>query len=407
MMPARLLIQIAILLMLATDLSAQIISRKAYVITNDYDTVPGFVDLKGYRSNSEACFFRDSRFSKQKVFAPGTISGYRIINDRYFVSMNIPTINGSRVLFLDFLLDGILDLYYFRDSFGDNYCIEDANGRIFTLSDMDKVKEGRDENNSGETGDNFKSILKILMNDMPGIDARLQDAVLSHWYLTNLLRDYHNFKTAGEAPVEYAAEPKPFSFRIAPYSTFIFENYKVSDQADLADFEFNNAYYPVFGLSAELSSPQKSGRLALLFNLEGGKRYYYGLYQYEDPFGNYTQYSEAHLHQFILEGEALLRFKLKGAVIDPTIFAGVAYNSIIEEDSRLEFDELNDGQVSSQTVPYSMITKRWPGLLGGVGLMYDYRSYFSIYCNIQVKVLYDNTEESKMNSVGMTIGIMF
>ena len=40
MMPARLLIQIAILLMLATDLSAQIISRKAYVITNDYLTVP-------------------------------------------------------------------------------------------------------------------------------------------------------------------------------------------------------------------------------------------------------------------------------------------------------------------------------------------------------------------------------
>ena len=51
--------------------------------------------------------------------------------------------------------------------------------------------------------------------------------------------------------------------------------------------------------------------------------------------GNYTQYSEAHLHQFILEGEALLRFKLKGAVIDPTIFAGVAYNSIIEEELKI------------------------------------------------------------------------
>jgi len=406
-MLARLLIQTAILFILATDLSAQIISRKAYVITNDYDTLPGFVDLKGYRSNSEACFFSESRFSQQKVFAPGDISGYRILNDRYFVSMNIPTLSGSRVLFLDFLLDGILDLYYFRDSFGDNYCIEDANGRIFTLSDPEKGKAGRDENNLGGTGDNFKSILKILMNDMPGIDARLQDAVLSHWYLTNLLRDYHSFKVFGERAVEFAAEPKPFSFRIAPYSTFIFENYKVSDQADLSDFEFNKAYYPVFGLSAELSSPLKSGRLALLLNLEGGKRYFYGNYYYEDPFGNYTLYADAHLHHFILEGEALLRYNLKGAVIDPTIFAGVAYNSIIEEDSRIEFDELNDGQVSSQTVPYSMITKRWPGLVGGVGLMYDYRSYFSIYCNIQVKVLYDNTEESKMNSVGMTLGIMF
>jgi hypothetical protein len=406
-MLARLLIQTAILLMLATGLSAQIISRKAYVITNEFDTLPGFVDLKSYRSNSEACFFRESRFSQQKVFAPGDISGYRILNDRYFVSMSIPTISGSRVLFLDFLLDGILDLYYYRDSFGDNYCIEDANGRIFTLSDPEKGKEGSDENNSGGTGDNFKSILKILMNDMPGIDSRLQDAVLSHWYLTNLLRDYHSFKVFGERAVEYAAEPKPFSFRIAPYSTFIFENYKVSDQADLSGFEFNKAYYPVFGLSAELSSPLKSGRLALLLNLEGGKRYFYGNYYYDDPFGNYTLYADAHLHHFILEGEALLRYNLKGAVIDPTIFAGVAYNSIIEEDSRIEFDELNDGQVSSQTVPYSMITKRWPGLVGGVGLMYDYRSYFSIYCNIQVKVLYDNTEESKMNSVGMTLGIMF
>lgn len=403
----KLLIQITIILLLTTGLSAQIISRKAFIVTNDFDTVPGFVDLKGYRSNSEACFFRESRFGKQVIFSPDDISGYRIQNDRYFISMHVSTLDGNRVIFMDFLLDGILDLYYYRDNSGDNYCIEDTYGRLFTLSERKKETDGSKDNDIGKTEDNYRSILKILMNDMPGIDLRLQEASLSHWYLITLLRDYHEFRNKSEKPVEFAAEPKPFSFRVAPYSTYIFETYNNSDVADLSDFKFDKAYYPVLGLSAELSSPQKSERLAFLFNLEGGRRYLYGHYYYDDPFGYYTQYVDAHLHHFILEGEALLRYNLKGAVIDPAIFAGVAYNSIIDEDSRLEFDELREGVVSSQTVPYSMITKHWPGLVGGVGLLCDYRSYFTIYCNLQVKVLYDDNEDSNMKSFGMTLGIMF
>ncbi len=90
---------------------AQMDFRKGYVITNDNDTLKGYVD---YRT-LEICSFKETPENKDhKTFMPGEIRGFGFEFNRWFVSK---TVNANDNFFLEILVRGPASLYEYDDIF--------------------------------------------------------------------------------------------------------------------------------------------------------------------------------------------------------------------------------------------------------------------------------------------------
>ena len=86
--------------------------RNAYVITNENDTIKGFIDYKGNNSNARKCLFRKKEDGEILEFSPEQIKSYRFLNGKYYVSKSIQNKDKIESKFLEYLIDGIVDIYY-------------------------------------------------------------------------------------------------------------------------------------------------------------------------------------------------------------------------------------------------------------------------------------------------------
>jgi len=112
---------VLVLLALNTTIFAQKDFRPGYVILNSGDTLTGEIRSTSDRKMIQECYFREDEKSVISNFPPWEISGYRFNNGKYYISQTLPD---SRIVFLEFLVNGKLNLYYARDNQGDHYFIK-------------------------------------------------------------------------------------------------------------------------------------------------------------------------------------------------------------------------------------------------------------------------------------------
>ena len=120
-------------------INAQSDFRSGYYISNKNDTVYGLLDFRGEIRNAKVCVFKESEESESKTFLPGEIAAYRFDNSKYYVSRTVKIENENRTVFLEYLVNGITDLFFYRDIDGDIYFIEDKDGTLHELVEEEKI----------------------------------------------------------------------------------------------------------------------------------------------------------------------------------------------------------------------------------------------------------------------------
>ena len=95
-----------------TSAKAQKYFQPGFVILNTGDTIHGEIDIKSEAKMKEACSFRLSEESKTTTYSPREIQAFRLLDGTFFVSRKI---DEKRHYFLEYLVDGILDVYYYTD----------------------------------------------------------------------------------------------------------------------------------------------------------------------------------------------------------------------------------------------------------------------------------------------------
>jgi hypothetical protein len=84
-----------------------------YIITNKQDTIHGLIDFRTDRMNNSVCKFKVSLQDSVKTYLPYEISGYRFVNEtKYYISKTVTIDKVEYKLFLEYLVQGILNLYY-------------------------------------------------------------------------------------------------------------------------------------------------------------------------------------------------------------------------------------------------------------------------------------------------------
>ncbi len=247
-------------------LNAQNDFKKGYLVFQGGDTIYGEIREMGDGSMSRICTFRQN--SVLENYVPEDISAYRIEGGKYFV---VKEIDGQRC-FLEFLVNGRLNIYYQRKDSEDCYYIERSDMSLKMLPFKEGMVKKKDvlgvlREYRFITTDH-QDILEAYTNNVPdleGMKAEIRkNKRLSHKGLINLAQKYHDQVCEDDLCIIYKQKPE-IKLRLEPVVGFT--NYgKYANNKDAFYYGgeiLKNTTYPVFGILGRLWLPRLGDNLYL------------------------------------------------------------------------------------------------------------------------------------------------
>ena len=195
--------------------------RPGYIITNKDETIYGLIKLKSNYQNSKSCDFKEREDQDSRIFSPDDIKMYRIENSKYYVSKEVTVDSITKKVFLEYLLDGIIDLYYQKDVVDEYYFIEKDNV-LTPLTNREitflKVGDWLHENNKIYTRNSniYKGILGYLFQDSPSTMKKISSTHFAYAPLIDIAKDYHNSVCKEYQCIDYSRSSKQDIY-IEPY----------------------------------------------------------------------------------------------------------------------------------------------------------------------------------------------
>ncbi len=156
--------------------------RKGFIITNEGDTVTGYVDYK----NLEACIFKRSAGEKSYyTYAPDDIKGFGFDFNRMFLSKKV---GPYQSLFLECLVLGSASLY--RDKI--TFYLEAADTILALKEKSKKTYVSRDNTTGIFQYKKYIGIIKILLKDCPPAPGESEKIRYNKKALIKLVENYNN-----------------------------------------------------------------------------------------------------------------------------------------------------------------------------------------------------------------------
>ena len=261
-----------VILLLSICFTGQILAqanfREGFIIKNNNDTVHGWIDFKLDEQNMRYVNFMSTNDSTVQLYLPGDIFGYRLINEgKFYISREIDISEGGRQLvFLEFLVQGLKNLYYFRGNL-EYYFIENSDGRLVVMS----KKPDLIENYRIKEDLKYRGILNYVFKDYESIRRKTEKADFTKRSMIELTKDYHdNVCEDGTACIifENDFKKKFIEFVYSVYGGVQF--HRMLMDFDLVNQEVStNAYsiVPEIGGQITIFSPRFSTSLGLFGEL--------------------------------------------------------------------------------------------------------------------------------------------
>lgn len=172
--------------------------KPGYIITNDFDTIRGFIKQKSNVQNSKSCDFIRAENQAVETYLPNDLKAYRIENSKFYWSKEVEIDSVRQRVFLEYLIDGIVDLYYYKDVGKEYYFIE-KDAKLIQLSNEGSLVTVKEKDGSRETektyfknSNQYQNILKYLFQDSPEVLKEIPNTSFDYKPLINITEDYHN-----------------------------------------------------------------------------------------------------------------------------------------------------------------------------------------------------------------------
>jgi hypothetical protein len=192
----------------------------------------------------EKCRFRSDDKVPETIFTPEDISSFRFTGSKYFISKEI----GGRLVFLEYLIKGKINVYYLRDDSGDHYFLEKEGEGIVAIPYEEGIRT-KDDISYFYESTNHIGLLKYYMKDAPGIESRINRIKEpEHRNLIKLAEVYNNKVCPGQSCIIF--EQKSQSINLA------FEVF-----TGLVKFRGDNEFIPEAGGFIHVAAPRVNEKL--------------------------------------------------------------------------------------------------------------------------------------------------
>lgn len=305
---------------------------------------------------------------------------------------------------LQVLFDGVADLYYQTDGITNYYYITDIDGRLFTISVPGNV--GKNATWSGRQG--VVSVLKVFMNEVPGLHERIDLCEFARHDLTELMQDYHIAVTGSEEGIVYELPPPALVPHISLFAGFNVDMLNIGSSEDFGHFKLDPALFPSAGISFRALLPRVSKNFSISLDLSAGKRYGYGFYSSPADIPPATEIvNEFHMHNFLLFSGLRFIYNSGNGRIKPFVSAGFCARTIISDNSRIDTDVITPQEILSDTFSVTIKEKTSMGLNASSGLSFAVSGKISLSTGLIYSELFNSSVYNSYRSFGLVMGADF
>lgn len=329
-----------ILILFIPELVAQSDFRNGYIIKNNNDTIYGLIDYRGNNASTRKCVFKADITSDEQIFTPDEIKAYRFIDGKYYVSRPVHSGNETNQMFLEYLINGIVKVYYYYEDVAEHYLIEDENDNLYELKKEEKeifinefspfYQQGN-ENRWGRyivESKSYIGILKYIFRKSPTICKKVENISIGHNSLIRLAHDYHNEVCSGKECIIYEKKLRKIKSTFGPVIGL--NGISICEVADLSEqyYYLRNSHfgvevYPSIGLYFKTNWPFENERFYIQYEgtysrlkLKTSNTYTVQVYQV-------TYNNDITLTQNIFDNLALIKYEYPRGKIKPTFQIGV------------------------------------------------------------------------------------
>ncbi len=205
--------------------------RPGYIIKNSGDTLYGEIDYRGDLLMGKICKFK----LREDIFeyTPDSIAAYRFIDSKYYITREV---NGLNV-FLEYLVKGEVNIYFYRDNTGDHYYLDKENVKLTEIPYEEGIKYTEKGVPYFYRTTRHIGFLSYYMQDAPNFKKKIEEVEKpDHQRLIEIAGDYHKAVCKDEPCIIFEKKEPLFKFNIELVAGLV--NYL--DVSDLRDVNYEH-----------------------------------------------------------------------------------------------------------------------------------------------------------------------
>jgi len=346
--------------------------KAGYIINNELDTLRGFIRLKSNSENSGSCDFIAGKNQPAKIYSPNDIRAYRIENSKYYVSKNIMIDSSRQRVFIEYLVDGIVNLFYYK-GIGTEYYFIEKDTLMIPLTNKESIITVKEKGVTEEydksyshNSNQYKRILQYLFQESPEVLKEIPSTAFDYRPLIKITKDYHNSVCKDHNCIDFTKSTNK-SLYLEPYFGIInsWMGLKTSKNS-VHDIK------PYLGMQLRLKPFKGFSMWNMLVGINYSTNNFEGefentLNQYRSPYWIHTKYS-------IFRIPITVEYTLQTEKLQP--FFSLSYNNILLSNAQ---NEILKGREDSQTAEFTYFRKYQFGASLGLGLKYNLSKNTYIY----------------------------
>jgi len=402
-MKTRLLLSVLyfILLLTAKPAFAQSDFRKGFIISATNDTTFGYVDYRGNVLNSRICSFKASREDNVMQYTSDDIKGYGFFNDKFYQSEIITSEKDTAKVFIEVLIKGTLNLYYYRGRF----FVQKADQDLLEIKEEIIIQEKDKKRYAVSTNKHLK-LLAALTYECPIPVDRLEKLKLNQKELTEITENY-NTCVATQNGITYK-EYKPwrliqFGVLAGINTTSLSFTTNGEESIYLSEAEFIHTPSPTIGVFLNVQSPRIDERLSLQLEALYNQDKFLG---YSDVnIFNTRSRNDMTIELSKIRSAALARYTFPQFKIMPYVGAGVAGNFILSSKSERIEESQRDETIWISYSDAIDLSKRYLVYTAMIGGKYPIKK--DRFVTLELKYEWANREYKGYNVRGLPHTIDF
>lgn len=406
MKPNRLVL-ILFMLTISGPFLAQTNFQPGYIINNTSDTIHGYIDNRSEIRNMRVCEFRTTENSETIEYFPGDIQGYRFNTGKYFISKHLQTKNINDTVFVEFLLKGINNLYFYIKPNFNAYYLESEKTGLVELEE-NEVEIEKDGQVYLAKQKRYIGWLTYAFSDCKEILEEINKTNLNHKNLIQISKKYHDYVCTDEACIIYEKKLSVLRIEIKPLIGLAISD--ISYRNTLFDqVKFQQSAAPTLGVGFNIFIPRFNDKFSLQTNLAFRKDYFYGeevlTHELNTRKANYY-----HIHNTNMQLSLGLKYTYPKGRFRPEFQVG-AFDIIPLKNRITHYEEVNYlNTINTSKHNYEVFSSNQFGLFGAIGVEYKVYKNLKLFNNIMYGSAFELSRiietQSYKSCVQLSIGLI-
>jgi hypothetical protein len=411
------MLNISVLLLLTViNTFSQAVFKSGFIIKNNNDTVFGLIEFKGNRTNSKVCIFKQNIESESQEYTPDDIKAYRFDDSKYYISKVVTIADKEEPLFLEYLINGRVDVYYYFDGLAEHYLIDGGDNQLVELKEGSQIITAN-KKRLILPSKQYMGILKYVFRESPAISKQAETVQLNRNSLINIAHAYHNEVCANEECIIYEKKAPHENIKFGVLAGLGVVTVSVAEKIPVKLIYFRNSDFglalcPSVGFFVKANIPAIDAHLFFQYQATLSFLNLKTTNSYVDIGNNFTVMNKISINQTFLGNKGLFKYEFgEGQKVHPSIQVGFFFNySFLFGYSRkyeIRFpsgDLLAEGEGADE---YDLFSGLDYGPVVGFGFVFDKPDKKAILVDIQYQRGFGLLEYLKVNYFSLNVGYQF